>query len=121
MRNNNPVTFEHAYQRPSGNRWIMVNTGSHWGGEYWEAAQIEAGERVTFWQYSRTGLSMGQSGTLKPDAPVRHVTRAKDREAVEHKERCLRKSVEMSQVFYDMAKEADSVLTLGLGRTPATS
>jgi hypothetical protein len=101
------IDYTNAYVGASGSRWIVASNPAHYSGIP-EVLEIHPDETVTLWQYcGRVSPCIGTSGPLsgmKPGTTLKHVTNAKERELVAHKERCIAKGVEMSQLQYDRMK-----------------
>lgn len=106
-RNNKPIDYANAHVSPSGSRWIVASNPQHYGGLP-EVLELHEDCRVTLWEYAgRTCPCIGSSGTLaslKPGTTVKHVTNAKEREMVTHKERLIEKGKEMLDLQYQIAK-----------------
>ena len=106
-RTQRPIDYASAYVSASGSHWIVASNPAHYSGTP-EVLEIHADGTVTLWEYAgRLSPCIGTSGALssmKPGTVLKHVTNAKERELVAHKERIIAHGVKASQLQYDIAK-----------------
>lgn len=102
-----PICYGNAWESPNGLRWIVASNPDHYDGAP-EVLEIDKDESVT--QYSYGGRLMPSVGisakldSVKPETTLKHVTNAKEREMVAHKEKLIERQKEMMQLQYDVAK-----------------
>ena len=109
---NKPIDYANAWVSPSGSRWIVASNPEHYHGSP-EALEIHEDGTVTLYQYAgRLMPSLGVCGKLdsmKPGTVLKHVTNAKERELVAHKEKLIEKQKQALDLQYQIAKGFQTV------------